>query len=291
MARVPVVAAVRDAYLFAFHHLGTVIGLIWVPMLALTVAGFFSMQRYYNALIDVLVGGNAANLGPSVLMVLGYLVAALLLYAVILVAVTQLALGQRSGGAMIHFAFGAPEWRMFRALAGLLGLTLLLILTVVLVGDSLVALAGKARLSQTEDGAILLMLVYVLMLVLAPRFLMLLPAVSVAENEPVLRRCWTLSAGNFWRLLGVLVAIFLPILVLFAGAQMLLSGPMPVLSETGDKMAMVSGLMRARQALPLMSGLGFLFSPFLVALFAGASAACRRLLTGTNGDQPKPTGP
>jgi hypothetical protein len=285
MARVPVIAAVRDAYLFAFHHLGSVIGLIWVPMLVLTVAGFFSMQRYYNALIDVLVGGNATALGPSVLMVLGYMVAALLLYAVILVAVAQLALGQRPGGAKIHFAFGAPEWRMFRALAGLLGLALLLILTAALLGDSLMTLIGKVRLSQTQDGAVLLLLVYVLLVVLAPRFLMLLPAVSVVESEPVLRRCWTLSAGNFWRLLGVLVAIFLPVLVLFAVTQTLLSGPMPPLSENTDKMMMVSGLMHARQALPLMSGLSFLFSPFLVALFVGASITCRRALGTPEGKQ------
>jgi len=286
MSRLPVVATIRDAYLFTLHHLGAVIGLIWVPMLALTVTGFFSMHRYYSDLIDALASGNAANLGPSILMMLGYLVAALLLYAVILVSVVQLALGQRTGSVMAHFSFGALEWRTFRALAGLFGLALMLMLTVVLAGNAVLALvSGSSHIGEAQGGTILLLLVYFLLVACAPRFLMLLPAVAVAETGPALRRCWALSAGNFWRLLAVLVAMILPVLVLFAGAEALLASAAPPLDTASDKMLMISGLMRARQVLPLMSGLSFLFSPFLVALFCGASISAWRALKGEQADQ------
>jgi hypothetical protein len=286
MARLPVVATIRDAYLFTLHHLGAVIGLIWVPMLVLTVTGFFSMQRYYNDLIDALSSGNAANLGPSILMMLGYLVAALLLYAVILVSVVQLALGQRTGSVMAHFSFGALEWRMFRALASLFGLALMVMLTVILAGNAALALAsGSPHIGEAQGGTILLLVVYFLLVAGAPRFLMLLPAVAVAETGPALRRCWALSAGNFWRLLAVLVAMILPVMLVFTAAEAVLSAAAPPLDIASEKMLMISGLVRARQVLPLMSGLSFLFSPFLVALFCGASISAWRALKGEQAEQ------
>ena len=56
---------------------------------------------------------------PSLLGLLCYFVVALLLYAVMAVPVIQLALGQRKEGALLHFAFGPAEWRLFRAVIGL----------------------------------------------------------------------------------------------------------------------------------------------------------------------------
>jgi hypothetical protein len=285
MPRLSVIAIIRDAYLFTLHHVGAVIGLIWVPMLLSTVMGFFTFQRYYNDLIDALATGNAAHLGPSILMMLGYLVAALLLYAVMLVAVTQLALGARQGGAVAHFSFGALEWRMFRALAGLAGLGVLVMLTVIMVGNPLLSLLGGAHVGEAQAGYLLMLTLYGLLVAGAPRFLMLLPAVAAAETAPALRRCWTLSAGNFWRLLAVLMAIFVPVVLIAAVAETLLAGPSPALNTGSDKMLMLSGLMRARQVLPLMSGLSFLFSPVLIALFCGASVSAWRALKGETAAQ------
>ncbi len=109
MRRVSVVATVRDAYAFTFTHLGGIIGLIWVPTLLLTVMGFFAFQRYYNDFIEVMAGGNQSAMASSMLMMLGYLLAALLLQAIVLVSVAQLALGSRTAPAFAHFAFGPPE--------------------------------------------------------------------------------------------------------------------------------------------------------------------------------------
>jgi hypothetical protein len=110
----------------------------------------------------------------------------------------------------------------------------------------------------------------------AVRFGALLAPAAASGEANVLARSWTLSAGNFWRLLGVLVAVFLPVLVVASIVEAMLAGPGPVLDTTSDKLLMISGLTRAREVLPLMSGLGFLFSPILIALYCGAAVSAWR---------------
>src|ERR1700744_1193990 len=142
MRRIPVIATIRDAYVFTATHLGGIIGLIWVPMVMATVMGFFSLQRYYNDFSDALISNNTAGLAPSLLMMLCYLVAALLLQAIMYVAVVQLALGARTAPAIAHFSFGALEWRMFRAFIAFIGLCLMLVLPVFAVGGAALKAAG-----------------------------------------------------------------------------------------------------------------------------------------------------
>jgi hypothetical protein len=278
MRRIEVVATIRDAYVFAVTHLGGVIGLIWVPMVLATIMGFFSLQRYYNDFIDAMASGNVAALGPSMLMMLGYLVAALLLYAVMFVAVVQLALGARSAPQVAHFAFGNLEWRMFRAFIAFIGVILALVIPAFVVAQAVFALASS-QLPQAAGPALMLLIFYGVILLAMPRFFVLLPTIAVAENAPVLRRAWMLSAGNYWRLLAVLLAIFGPILLLFTGLEVALSGHTPPpAANASEEMQLVAAIMRARDVLPLISGLGFLISPLLVGLFAGASVSVWRAL-------------
>ena len=86
-----------------------------------------------------------------------------------------------------------------------------------------------------------------------------------------------LSAGNFWRLLAVLVAIFAPIFLLFNGLEMVLTSRGPALTGD-DPERMRQAIAQARNVLPLISGLGFLISPLIVGLFAGASVSAWRVL-------------
>lgn len=275
MRRLPVVATIRDAYVFAISHLGGIIGLIWVPMVLITVMGFFSLQRYYNAVIDVMAGGATAALGPAMLMMLGYLVAALLLQAVIYVAVIQMALGSRPGTAMAHFAFGALEWRMFRAFLAFAGLMLAILLPGLLAGS---VLMQAGRMPQLLSLLLFQLFILVIALLPMPRFLALLPAIAVSETAPVLRRGWALSAGNFWRLLAVLVGVFGPVFVVLKLVEMLLAGHAPIVAGGTQQVQLLAGIVRAREVLPLISGLGFAVSPLIVGLFAGASVSAWRAL-------------
>jgi hypothetical protein len=272
MRRIPVIATIRDAYAFTATHLGGIIGLIWVPMVLATVMGFFSFQRYYTDFSDALISNNAAALAPSLLMMLCYLTAALLLQAIMYVAVVQMVLGARGAPAVAHFAFGNLEWRMFRAFIAFIGVCLMLMVPVLVLGAAALKAAGM------QPGPVQMGLALYGVIALAmPRFLALLPAVVVAENTPVLRRTWMLSAGNFWRLLAVLVAIFAPIFLLFNGLEMVLTSRGPALTGD-DPERMRQAIAQARNVLPLISGLGFLISPLIVGLFAGASVSAWRVL-------------
>jgi hypothetical protein len=277
MRRVPIAATIRDAYAFTATHLGGIIGLIWVPMVIVTVAQFFTFHRYYNDFIDFMASGNAAQMGPSVLLMLGYIVAALLLYAVMFVAVTQLALGTRSNGAIVHFAFGPLEWRMFRAFFAFTGLMVLAAIVIVMAANAALMLGpGGSKLSQAAAGGVMGLGLLVLALGLAPRFLLLLPAVSVSEAAPVLRRTWSLSAGNFLRLMAVFLALFAPLFVMLVAVDFALGDK--VQAAAGEQMQVIATVMHARQTLPLTCGLSFLFSPLIVGLFAGASVSAWRAL-------------
>ena len=121
MKKIPVLATIQAAYQFAFAQLGAIIGLIWLPMVLVTVMGFFIEQRYYAAVADALASNNFARLGPAMLGLFCYFIAALLLYAMMYVSVIQLALGQRKEPVLVHFAFGPLEWRLFRAITSLVG--------------------------------------------------------------------------------------------------------------------------------------------------------------------------
>jgi hypothetical protein len=270
MRRIPVVATIRDAYVFTATHLGGVIGLIWVPMVMATVMGFFSLQRYYADFSDALISNNVSALAPSLLMMLCYLVAALLLQAIMYVAVVQMALGARAAPAVAHFAFGNLEWRMFRAFVAFIGICLMLVIPVFVAGTAALKAAG-IQAGPAQMGVVF----YGVIVLAMPRFFALLPAIVVGESTPVLRRAWTLSAGNFWRLLAVLAGIFGPVLLLFTGLDMALMGRGPAI--TGDEQEqMRMAIARARDVLPLISGLGFLISPLIVGLFAGASVSAWR---------------
>lgn len=274
MLRVPVVATIRDAYVFTVTHLGGIIGLIWVPMVLATIMGFFSFQRYYNDVIEAMASGNTATLGPSVLMMLGYMIAALLLHAVMYVAVVQLALGTRAAPTLAHFAFGAAEWRMFRAFLAFVGLIFAFVIPIFMIGSAALGVTGTPGPAMAG----LVLLVYGVVLLIVPRFLTLLPAITVAESVPVLRRAWQMSSGNFWRLLGILAGVFGPIMILLMVAQMVMAGSLPAPSAGTEQMRLMAGLLRAREALPLVSGLTFLISPLLIGLFSSASVSAWRAL-------------
>jgi hypothetical protein len=279
MRRIPVVATIRDAYLFAATHLGGVIGLIWVSMVMLTIARYFTFYRFYNDFIDFMASGNAAQMGPTLLMMLGYLVAALLLYAVMFVGVVQLALGARTAPSYLHFAFGPLEWRLFRAFLAFAGLMLLIGMAILfVVNTAFVLVPGVSKMNQAAISGVMALAMLGIGLVLVSRFLLLLPAIAVNETVPAMRRAWALSAGNVLPLLGVLLGVFLPLAAIFVVIEIVLGQKAGAVTGATPQLQMISAVMQARQTLPLTCGLSFFFSPLIIALFASASVSSWRAL-------------
>jgi hypothetical protein len=277
MRRIPVVATIRDAYVFAFTQLGGVIGLIWVSMVMITIAQYFTFRRLYNDYIEFLASNaDPAQMGPTLLMLLAYVVAALLLYAVMCVAVVQLVMGSRTAPAIVHFAFGPLEWRMFRAFLTFVGLLLGFCLFVEVIVD---AVATQVPAAAQEPGkAATALAACVIGAILSVRLLLLLPAIAVNESGPAIRRAWALSAGNFFPLLGVLIGLFLPLVLAFVLIDLGMEGRPAVSPGASQQVQMVAALVQARKSLPWSCGLSFFFSPLLIGLFAGASVSVWRAL-------------
>ncbi|MEY4964966.1 MAG: hypothetical protein RL274_549 [Pseudomonadota bacterium] len=273
MTRVPVVATIRDAYVFTATHLGGIIGLIWVPMVLVTILGFFSSQNLFNQSIEAMASGNAAHLGPALLLWLGYLLSALLLMAIMYVAVVQLALGQRNAPSWAHFAFGAAEWRMLRALLSFVGL----VIPVFFLGS---ILANGVAMRSLQAAPLASLLVYVVMLIFAARFFLLLPAISAMETEPVLRRAWQLSSGNFWPLFAVLMGFVVPLFLLFILLMVPMASqiPPPPATSANLQTQQLAMFVWLRQALPFLWGLLFFVWPLVIGLFSSASVSAWRTL-------------
>jgi hypothetical protein len=274
MKKIPVIRTVQAAYQFVFTHLGQIMGLIWVPMVLVTVIGFFVEQRYYAAAADALASNNFTRLGPPLLGMFGYFIAALLLYAMMYVPVIELARGQRKEAVLVHFNFGPLEWRLFRAMVGLLAF---LLIAVLLSGFVIGAISSFAAASLALE--LLLALIYLALFYAIMRFVFLLPALAVHEEGPLLPRAWSLSAGNFWRILAIMVATMGPVALVAAMAELLLEGPQALLPSVASSSAMAAAqLHRMSLNMPVSEGIGFLLAPLFLGLAAGASAAALEAL-------------
>jgi len=267
MTKIPVLATIRAAYRFTFTHLGAIIGLIWLPMILATVIGFFVVQRFFSALADAFASNNFALAGPAILGLISFLLVGLLLFAMMAVPVVQLALGSRKSGALAHFAFGMAEWRLFRASLGVAGFIFALLL---IVSTVLGAALGPRNLSA---NLISLAIFYAAAIFFGLRFGFLLPGVAVGETGPVLPRSWMLSNGNFWRMLGVFLAVVLPVRFLMVAVEVALEGPGILKPQVMTSTAMVAVQLHAEnQNMPVTAGILFLIAPLLLGLTLGASA-------------------
>jgi hypothetical protein len=192
--------------------------------------------------------------------------------------VTQLALGSRKAGAFLHFAFGPLEWRLFRAGLGIAGF----LLAVLLIASMAVAAATGGGSARASLAASLLFLACTVFFAL--RFGFLAPAVSVADSEPVLPRSWLLSAGNFWRLFAIFVAILFPVRLIMVLIELGIEGPRQMEAElftNANSTAMLAAHFHAiTQTLPVKAGLIFLMAPVFLGLVLGAGAHAFRVLKG-----------
>lgn len=276
MRRLPVIATIREAYDFTFANLGAIIGLIWLPMVIVTVAEFFVTQHYGTRVQEAMAAGNPNAAGPAALVLFFYMLSALALYAMMFTSVTQLALGQRQGGAMIHFTFGAVEWRMFRTL---FGVVLFLLLPYILFTLSTGSLTSGGATAQQGMAAVTSLLLLAGVLYFAVRLTAVLLPVVVTEEKGAVVRAWTLTVGNFWRLFGVMVAAVAPLslMMMLALAFLLRDSITPGVTPSPEAVAAI------RNAnLPLTTGLSFLVAPLMIGLTVGASVFSFKALTRTD---------
>ena len=292
MKKIPVLDSIRYAYAFTFGHLGTIIGLIWVPMVILAVAGYFIMSYYYNSVPAAVSAGDAIAAARSGMLLIGWSLASLLLSAVMYVAVTRQALGLREGPAVVHFALGLPELRVFSTVLGIFALALLFLMVDVGLISGAAALTAKVPAANAAVGLFALAALFAIVYALIRLSFLAIPA-TVAEGKVGLGRAWELSRGNFWRIVAIGLAALGPIMLIALAAEVAILGPefflhntaMPT-NDTAQQMHDMAEQMRtASDHLPVLYGLSFLMAPFFVGLgLAPAAFAYRALTRGETGN-------
>jgi len=265
------------AYSFTFANLGTIIGLIWLPLVIATVLGFIS--QYNSGAPDSADQMSFARVSQGIGVLAGLLLS-FLLYAIVFVAVTRQALGLRQGPAVVHFALGMPEFRMFGAVLMLFAVSLFGFILFAGVLDALASAGGAVAQGLAELMSLPLALLYFYAIV---RLTFLVVPITLIEEHVSLLRSWQLTANNFWRILVIMLAVSLPILVLYVvGAAFVLgpdvSAPVPA-SIANNATAFWSyqqDIIRRHQ--PELVFLQLMLAPFALGLNLSASAYAYRAL-------------
>lgn len=288
MNKIPVGQTVAFAYNFLFRNLGIIIGLIWIPMLAITVFGFFAQSTYIDALIASLATKNQAAFAPGLLWMFVFVFIGIpLANALMVVPVLQQALGIRTGHAFAHFAPGQPEWRVFGGYLALLGILLVAMIALAFVLELMLAGFGAAGLDANSQQVqlalnVVLALISIAIVVAFIRVAIFIPAMAVLEDKVELRRGWAITSGNTLRILAIVILTALPVALIYSAIEIALFGVSSVMPnmESGDvsAAAMTEQLEALRAQLPLSDVLAFLFAPLGVGLNAGVVAAAYRAL-------------
>jgi hypothetical protein len=132
------------------------------------------------------------------------------------VAIQRKALGRHPGPVFTYFSLGTPVWRM----AGSWFLAGLLIIFIALFSAAVAGTiwwAAETFLPKFEVliGTLAFVAAVLWVIYMSVRLTFFLPAVVVAEERIGLGRAWELAEGNFWRILIVFIAVFLPVAIGF----------------------------------------------------------------------------
>lgn len=274
MNKLPVGQTISDAYGFTFTHLGTIIGLIWFPMVVSTLLNFLPQ-------LAAGYGDATTAAGTSAIEGLAVLLLTLLLSAIMYVAVARQALGLRQGTAVFHFALGQPEFRVYGALLIIyffIGIAVLAQLEAQNAGGPAATLATFIALPAV-----------VFVIFLAIRFGFILVPAIVAENRLDFARIWTMTRGNFWRIFAVVVAIVVPLwFVECAGAFALMGKEIAAAlppPQTTDPQILQQHLATLQDVvgrhMPQLMFIWLIMAPFSLGLTLAASASAYRALSGS----------
>jgi hypothetical protein len=293
MNKIPVTQTVLESYRFTFGGLSKVIGLIWLPIIILTVGGYFTLVPYFSGMAGALESGDVSQQGSLMLRQLALEIVMIVLMAMIAVAISREILNPVRRPSFLRFALGPAELRVVGGLIALFFLMIVFIFILVVIGLVLglavngVLPAGAAVGSKGGAGIgalVGLIGFFGLVYVMVRLGFLLTPAVAM-EGGFGLERSWELTKGNFWRIVAVIVATLLPVLIVAMIIDLTILGPdflnphLELAHDPAAQMRHSAEQMRQMSAhLPLMMGIGFLLAPFTYGMtFAPAAFAYRAL--------------
>jgi hypothetical protein len=309
MAAIALEKTIASAYRFAFTRILSVLGVIWLPGLLLgaviaavawrawpDIHGLQSLQFSGDGSAGLHISDGdrdrvlqaAFHLAPFAGLIW---LAGIAVQAMISVGLLEVALGRRQGPVFVYFSLGAPVWRMIGALllaaAAMIGVVLatcaLVAAVIWAVTHYAAGLLGLAKFLSV--AAAIVWVVYV-----ALRLVFLLPAVVVAEGRIDLARSWALAEGNIWRIVGLILAVVLPVeiaagmlsRILFGGLRMMETElVMIVLRAASPADALMGAVSVTHGLLPLLFLFNLLVLTLTTGLRIGAMAGAYRAAAGT----------
>lgn len=304
MKKIPIGSTIASAYNFTFGSVGTVIGLIWVPLVAYTLGRFFVVDYYAAHLTQ---SGDPSAGGQAALILFGFWFVSLFFTAIIGVSLTRQAMAPRAGSIIAHFAIGPAEFNYFLSLMAVFFVMLAVYIAAIIANLILVGVGGAiapalgaintlgAKVLLFAAVAAIVILDIAVLLYVGVRLAFLVAPVTVAEGKIDLIRAWQLTRGNFWRMFVVLAVTFGPIFVVGQLAFTAIVGPGYIVALATAVLTIVEAAMTGAQLpaqalqhvpditakAPYLLGLSFLLAPFTYGLTFAAPAFAYRALVGT----------
>lgn len=297
--KIPVLQTIKESYRFTFGGLGTVIGLIWLPIIIMTVGGYFAMVPYISGMAAVFESGDMSQAGPWLVSIYGFELLGIVLVAVVAVAITREILNPLKRPVFLRFGLGLTELRVVGGYFGLVVLMMVFFVFMLLLGvvagfaiKALLPAIGQAAAGMPATKAVLggvmgllgliagLALIYIFV-----RLSFLMAPAAVIDGGFGIEQSWKLTKGNFWRIVAIGLATVVPIILVAAIAQVAIVGTgmfnphFEAVKYPAAHMRYSAENMRQLAAhLPMLMGLSFLLAPFSYGLsFAPAAFAYRAL--------------
>lgn len=225
MNKIPVRQTIARGYSFAIKDFPRILGVIWFPF-AITILGSLALAGQTNAITTAFATRNFAAIAHMAWIFLPVYAVAIVLLAMQIAGITELALGKRTGSPFFYFTLGRPVWRL---IGSYLLVFLLLIAAIVVVIASfglfaaiLAGVTGVAKGSKPSGAAAAVLGLSAILAVIVcycafiyglVRQTFLLTPVVIAEEKIGLRRAWGLGRGNFWRMFVIVLAMLIPLFI------------------------------------------------------------------------------
>ena len=303
--KIPFERTIAAAYRFVVANFISVLGIGWFPFLLVALVGAALLSAVMPQLGVVLQSGHekwsaeeaAQTFAPIMGAGLVFAVVIILAVAMVIVGMMRKALGQHPAPVYFFFSFGSQVWRMIGAY-----ILLLLLFWVITIGIAIGIAVVSAVLAKASPAAqapvtVLLTCIAVLWGIYAVvRLQFFLPAVVVAENQIGLRRSWHLGRGNFWRIVGIVIVIVLPIGIVHSILTNLLLqtsmtvNPATMMTPEQVRAYFAATMSAAGRVWPLLVLIELLYMVIVTGLGAGAIANAYNSVTGAVG-MSAPSGP
>ncbi|HEV2651099.1 MAG TPA: hypothetical protein VGU69_07575 [Rhizomicrobium sp.] len=296
--KIPFEATIATSYRFAFRNVLSIFGIGWAPALLVfaTSAGFVLLLL--PGIRDLIAQGQkvdaaqiAAFLPEAGLALMAWALCYLVAAAMILAGVIRKALGILPGPVYFYFPLDSQVWRIVGAF---LILSVLSWGVIIVAGTAIAAIAYfVSRYSDPGAGIVTGVLVTIALLAgyyALIRVQFFLPVIVVAENHISLGRSWALGRDNFWRILGILLIMIIPIgfassTITNAFLQMYMKPIVPGMPPA----QLLGDISHALIAIaPLYVVVQLIYVIFVLAFVAIAGTAAYRFVTGGESIAPPP---